>query len=95
MNNSVSDERLCEPVFSLDTNNIPIIREQNYNSMLLVKSVYRQPSHFKGSFKIFLSPRCLITGIDSSIGMSFSSVQSNYLAEDTNLPVSLSWLYAL
>lgn len=95
MNNSMSDERLCEPEFSLDTSNTPIIIQQIYNFMLMEKSVYRQPSHFKASFKCFLSPRCLIPGGDSSPGVSFSSIQWNYLAEDTNLPVSLSWLYAL
>lgn len=95
MNNSMSDERLREPEFSLNTNNTPIIIQHIYNFMLLVKSVYRQPSHFKGSFKCYLSLRCLITGVDSSTGVSFSSVQWNYLTEDTNLPVSLSWLYAL
>lgn len=44
----MSDERLHEPESSLDTNNTPIIIQQIYNFMLMVKSVYRQPSHFKG-----------------------------------------------
>lgn len=95
MNNSRSDERLCEPECRLDTKNTPVTIQQIYNLCSWWRSVYRQPSHFKGSFKRFLSHRCLITGVDSSTGMRFSSVEWNYLSEDTNLPVSLFWLYAL
>lgn len=46
-----------------------------YNFMLFVEHVYRQPSHFKGTFKCYLSPGYLTTGVDSSTGVSFPSVQ--------------------